>query len=369
MTVAEHTHLPTTARTLLTSRGRAETACALVRYPCVTAIRPSRPDAALFRRTLAAALDRRRTLVTAPDVGAWRVLDGDGDDMPGVSIDRYGPAAVLNVYDDARLADDAVTELAGLTLETLAPDAVAAVYVKAFARDRSRLGGALGDEAMSPTPRAGTPQPESLVVEEYGARFEVRPWDGLSTGLFLDHREHRRALAALRPRRVLNLFAYTCGFAMPLARAGAHVTNVDVSGRYLDWGRRNLALNGLEETAMRFLRRDAREFLAQAASRPDERFDLVILDPPTFAAANRRRDVAAWRAVDDYPALVRAATRVVAPGGLVFAASNTRELAAEGVLAALVDGALPRAPRWLALPPWPVDVRAPDRVAAVLFAP
>ncbi|MBL8135343.1 MAG: class I SAM-dependent rRNA methyltransferase [Acidobacteria bacterium] len=326
-------------------------------------------DTAPFARALDGALRSRAALIAQPDVTAWRVLDGKGDGVPGLSIDRYGPAAVMNVYDDAGLPDEAVTAVAAAALERLAPLGVESVYVKPFVRDRSRLGGALGDEATSPVPRAGTPQPDVLVVEEYGTRFEVRVWDGLSTGLFLDHREHRRALAARCPSRVLNLFAYTCAFSMPLARAGAHVTNVDVSGRYLDWGRRNLALNGLDGATMRFLRRDAMEYLAQAARREDERYGLVILDPPTFAAANKRRGVAAWRAADDYPALVGAAVRVLAPGGAIFAASNTRELASAGALADLIDASSPRPPRWLELPPWPVDVRERNRVAAVLFAP
>lgn len=326
-------------------------------------------DTAPFSRALTAAIYRRRTLVARPEVTAWRVVDGRGDGLPGVFIDRYGPAAVMNVYDDAGLPDEAVGAVSQVTLEALGPFGVESVYVKPFVRDRSRLGGALGDEATSPEPRAGAAQPAALVVEEYGTRYEVRLWDGLSTGLFLDHREHRRALAERRPGRVLNLFAYTCAFSMPLARAGAHVTNVDVSGRYLDWGRRNLALNGLDAATVRFLRRDAMEFLAQAARRDDERFDLVILDPPTFAAANKRRGVAAWRAVDDYPALLGAAARVLAPGGAVFAASNTRELATAGALADLIDQSSPRPPQWLELPAWPVDVRERHRVAAVLFAP
>lgn len=325
--------------------------------------------AAGFAPTLEAAWRRRASLVSAPDLTAYRVLDGAGDGVPGVSLDRYGPAAVLNVYDDAHLAEAAVTRMAAVALDVLAPGGVEAVYVKAFARDRSRLGGGLPDEASSPTPRAGVPLPEALIVSEYGARFEVRPYAGLSTGLFLDHREHRRALAAGRPARVLNLFAYTCAFAIPLALAGATVTNVDVSGRYLAWGRRNMALNRLEAGAMRFLRRDAMDVLARAASRPQERYDLVILDPPTFAAANKPRGIRAWRAARDYPALVRAATAVLAPGGAVFAASNSRDLAADSVLADLVESALPRSPRWLRLPPWPVDVREQGRVAAVLFAP
>jgi 23S rRNA G2069 N7-methylase RlmK/C1962 C5-methylase RlmI len=192
-------------------------------------------------------------------------------------------------------------------------------------------------------------------------------YDGFSTGIFLDHREHRRALAASGARRVLNLFAYTCAFAVPLVAAGAHVTNVDVSSRYLDWGRRNLALNDLPADRARFYRMDALEYLAYAARHAEERFDLVILDPPTFAAGDTRRKRRAWRAVTDYPHLVRAAARVLTPGGRVFAASNTRELAAPGELEQLVETSLGRAPRWLPVTPWPVDVREPERVAAVMF--
>ncbi|MGE0364089.1 MAG: class I SAM-dependent rRNA methyltransferase [Vicinamibacterales bacterium] len=323
----------------------------------------------MFVERLAAARRRRAPLAAAATLTAWRVVDGEGDGLPGIAIDRYGPCAVLNVGEDAGWADREVTAAANRTLDLLAADGVEAVYVKPFARDRSRLGGRLPDESRAPTPRAGRPQPAALTVEEYGVRFEVRPYDGLSTGLFLEHREHRRALAERRPSRVLNLFAYTCAFAVPLTLRGAEVINVDVSARYLDWGRRNLALNGLPAAAMRFLRRDARDYLRVAAARPDERFDLVVLDPPTFAAADRRRGIAAWRAIDHYPALIRAAAAVLAPRGFVFAATNTRELAAGRVLASLVADALGRTPRWLPLPPWPIDVTARGRVAAVLFAP
>ena len=175
-------------------------------------------------------------------------------------------------------------------------------------------------------------------------------------------------LAQARPSRVLNLFAYTCAFAVPLVAVGAHVTNVDVSSRYLAWGRRNLAINGLPEERARFSRMDAFAFLAWVAKRDAERFDLVILDPPTFAAGDPRQRRRAWKALDDYPALVRAAATVVAPGGRIFAASNTRELASTDALRLVVETGLGRRPRWHALPPWPVDVRESGRVAAVMFA-
>ena len=322
---------------------------------------------ARFAESLDAAWRRRAPIFEDGEVTAYRVLDGAGDGVPSVYLDRYGPAAVMNVYEDAHLSQTSVTTAAQLTLEMLAPAGLEAVYVKPFARDRSRLGGRSPDELRAATPRAGRKQPESLVVQEYESRFEVRLYDGHSTGLFLEHREHRRALSQRRPARALNLFAYTCAFAVPLASMGARVTNVDVSARYLEWGKRNLALNGLEPSAVRFFRMDAFEFLAYAARHREERFDLVILDPPTFAAGDRRRGMKPWKALDDYPALVEAAVRVLAPGGSVFAASNTRELAGDGALARLVTKALGSAPAWQPLPPWPVDVRESSRVAAVLF--
>jgi 23S rRNA (cytosine1962-C5)-methyltransferase len=324
---------------------------------------------ARFAESLDLACRSRSSLLESSEVTAYRLLDGPGDGTPGIYLDRYGPAAVMNVYEDARLSEASITAAAQAALELLAPAGLESVYVKPFARDRSRLGGRAPDESRAARPRAGRNQPESLEVREYDSRFEVRLYDGHSTGLFLDHREHRRALAQLRPARVLNLFSYTCAFAAPLAGAGSAVTNVDVSARYLEWGKRNLARNGLDASAARFFRMDAFAYLSYAAKRSEERFDLVILDPPTFAAGDTRRGVKPWKAREDYPALVQAARRVLAPGGLVFAASNTRELAAGGALARLIAKALGSEPAWQPLPPWPCDVREAGRVAAVLFKP
>lgn len=328
-----------------------------------------RSGPARFALLLGAALDRRAPLLARADLTALRLFDGAGDGLPGVSLERYGPGATLNVADDAGLSEAGITDCAEIALAGLRALGVEAVYVKAFARDRSRLGGRLPAEATSPTPRAGTPLPEAIVVHEYASRFEVRLYDGLSTGLFLEHRDHRRVLADGPPGRALNLFAYTCAFSVPLVAAGWTVTNVDVSARYLEWGKRNLALNDGEVERVRFLRRDALTALAQLVKRRDERYDLVILDPPSFGAADPRRGIAAWRAVRDYPALVRAAAAVLTPGGAIFAASNTRELTARGALSAIVREALGRSPRVRPLPAWPADLTDRGRVAALCVEP
>lgn len=321
-----------------------------------------------YRTTLCDAWTRRASLHATTDTTAYRIIDGSGDGLPGVYVDRYGPAVVVGVHDDARMTAAAIEKAAHTTLEVLAPAGIESIYVKQFARDRSRLGGQAPEESRSATPRAGRRQPESLVVLEHGTMFEVRLYDGFSTGLFLEHREHRRFLATLGVERALNLFAYTCGFAVRLAASGSMVVNVDVSSRYLTWGQRNLTLNGISAEAARFHRMDALEYLAYAERRM-ERFDLIVLDPPTFAAGDARRSRRPWKALSDYPSLIRSAVRVLSPGGWIFAATNTRELATGDQLRALIADAVGSPPRWQPLPPWPVDVRERGRVAAVLFAP
>lgn len=321
-----------------------------------------------FTEAFARACARRTAIVNASAVTACRLLDGAGDGVPGVYVDRYGPAAALLVHDDSGWSDIVISGAARAVLDALAPAGLEAVYVKRFTRDRSRLGGRAPEEATSPTPRAGVPQPEMLIVEEHGVRYEVRLYDGFSTGLFLDHRDHRRALAERGAARVLNLFAYTCAFSVPLAASGAQVTNVDVSSRYLEWGRRNHALNGLHAAPVRYARMDALTYLNYAARHAEERFDLVILDPPTFGAGDSRRGVKPWKATTGYPRLLAAAAGVLTPTGRIFAATNTRELAGGAALRRMIESSLGPGV-WDRLPPWPVDVRERGRVAAVLFTP
>jgi 23S rRNA G2069 N7-methylase RlmK/C1962 C5-methylase RlmI len=113
---------------------------------------------------------------------------------------------------------------------------------------------------------------------------------------------------------------------------------------------------------------DAMAYLNYAARHDDERFDLIVLDPPTFGAADPRRNVKPWKATTGYPALLAGARRALAPGGVIFAATNTRELADDGVFRQMIEDSLGRV-RWEKLPPWPPDVRERGRVAAALFTP
>src|SRR5690606_17121779 len=126
--------------------------------------------------------------------------------------------------------------------------------------------------------------PESLVVREGDLAFRVEPRHPRNVGLFLDTRGLRASLAAgCAGERVLNLFCYTgsLGFAA-LAGGARDVVQVDVSARYLDWGRDNLALNGLPADRCAFKAMDSERYLDWAL-RKDRRFDRIILDPPVFS--------------------------------------------------------------------------------------
>jgi 23S rRNA (cytosine1962-C5)-methyltransferase len=165
-----------------------------------------------------------------------------------------------------------------------------------------------------------------LEVREAPLRFLVNLDDYLDTGLFNDHRETRaRVRAEANGARMLNLFCYTGTFTCAAAAGGARETvSVDVSGRYLDWARDNLAVNGFlggpdkPSGPHAFVRRDAREYL-QEASRNGERFSLIILDPPSFSTRDGAEDLDIQR---DHPALIAQTLQILDPGGVLWFSTN-----------------------------------------------
>jgi 23S rRNA (cytosine1962-C5)-methyltransferase len=317
--------------------------------------------------------------------GAVRVFSGRADGVDGVFVDIYGPGATLIVYEGrAPRAFEAAKEARGV-LAALGPLGVRAVYIKPFARDRSRMGGVLPDIVTSPVPAAGETLPESIILREHGWNLEVRLFDGLSTGLFLDQRDNRAWVHRFAQERVakarsgggegsgqpavLNTFAYTCAFSVAAATGGAVTTSVDVSARYLDWGKRNFTHNALDPAPHRFAKMDTFEFFAYAR-RKGLSYDLIILDPPSFAAGNKKKGVRPWSAVADYARLVHEASALLRKGGVILASTNTQELCRAGRLGREIEKALGEEPRWMKLPPVPTDfARDHERFMARAFSP
>ena len=125
-------------------------------------------------------------------------------------------------------------------------------------------------------------------------------------------------------RQILNVFAYTCGFSVCAALAGARTTSLDLSKKYLEWGRRNFALNGLDPGGHDFIFGDAFDWLRRLAKQ-GRIFDVVLLDPPTFSQSKSH---GVFRAEKDYGALVSAALPLLKPGGVLFASTNAAGLGA-----------------------------------------
>jgi 23S rRNA (cytosine1962-C5)-methyltransferase len=164
--------------------------------------------------------------------------------------------------------------------------------------------------------------PVETVVLESNVRFGLDFSAGYSVGLFLDQRANRAFLRSQPVRRVLNTFAYTCSFSVVAALAGAETVSADLSQKSLDRGRLNFTLNGLDPAAHRFIADDVQELLPRMARRK-EKFDTIILDPPTFSRGNKGRR---FRAEDDLQSLLSAAMEVVAPGGRILLSTNCTRL-------------------------------------------
>ena len=180
------------------------------------------------------------------------------------------------------------------------------------------------------------PAPDPLEVVEEGVPILVRLGDGLSTGLFLDHRSTRRRIREIASgRSVANLFAYTCAFTVCAACGGASRTvSVDASAAALERGRANLERARVFGTGKHILVvSDVFAWLARAQS-CGERFDVVVLDPPSYSSTKRARFVAE----DDYAKLAAAALLVVADGGVLLACTNHRKISRARFRRMLFDG-------------------------------
>ncbi|MFO0972638.1 MAG: class I SAM-dependent methyltransferase [Phycisphaerae bacterium] len=280
-------------------------------------------SAADLERRFDAALLRRAALRDAGATDAIRLVHDAADGVPGVVVEQFGAVLVTQVKEG--LCRTPLATLRAAVEMLAARVAAPTVYLKHFVRDRAAVAVEHEQAHRDAAPWIGPAGPAERSVHEHGLTFLVRPFDGFSVGLFLEQRDNRaRVRAAAAGSRVLNLFAYTCGFSVAACSGGAaEVVSVDLSKRYLEWGRRNFAANRLPDGAAKFFCRDAVDHLRRAERHPPE-FDLVILDPPTFARQRRPARVFVLR--EQLEPLLRAAIARVRSGGLLLACTNDRDL-------------------------------------------
>jgi 23S rRNA (cytosine1962-C5)-methyltransferase len=204
----------------------------------------------------------------------------------------------------------------------------------------------------SPQLVLGDAAPERFTICENGVQFELSFTEGYSVGLFLDQRDNRQRLLtghvaagfpllasspqspiADRQLQILNTFAYTCGFSVCAAKAGAQTTSLDLSKKCLDWGKRNFALNQLDPAGHDFIYGDAFDWLRRLAKK-QRLYDVILLDPPTFSQS---KGSGVFRADKDYGRLVTAALPLLRKCGVLFASTNAADWAPEEFLAAVAE--------------------------------
>ncbi len=293
---------------------------------------PATIDQGWFLAQLQRAAQRRAPLLDGRTTG-YRLVHGENDQLPGLVVDRYDQTLVIKLYTAAW-----IPHLAAFTaalLEVQPAQQLVLRMSRALQKAPEHLYG-LSDGLVL----LGPALPGSVIFLEHGLRFEADPCRGQKTGFFLDQRENRARVEQLAAgKRVLNVFAYTGGFSLYAARGGARqVTSLDLSRPALAAAERNFGLNQLVPTVAaathELLVGDAFQLMHQMQA-ANQRFDLVVIDPPAFA----KQQAEVERALGAYAQLTRLGLGVLQPGGTLVLASCSSRVSSAAFVAVVTQAA------------------------------
>ncbi len=268
-------------------------------------------DAAFFHRRVERAAAMRAELVADAETTAWRVINSEGDELPGLVVDIYGDILVAQVL------------TAGMSRHSnLWLDALESIFspVAILERGERARRESVAEEGTGSRLLRGSLKPGPCLIHEHGLVYEMDPEVGQKTGFYLDQRDNRRAVRMhAGGRRVLNLFGYTGAFSVSAGAGGAgHVVHVESSAPARELARRNWAHNGLPKERFETSGEDAFRFLRNVR----ESYDLIVLDPPPFARDRRSLD-RALRAYKDLNLWVLCRAK---PGALVWSFSCSQHV-------------------------------------------
>jgi len=276
-------------------------------------------DATWWTKRIGDAAERRAHI----EASAWRAVHGEGDGLPSLIIDKYGPYIVVQLLSAG--LETARADVLTAIREVFGPDGVLLRNDAAVRRHEGL--------ASEVTLAMGT-VPEIVEVVEDGVKYLAAPWSGQKTGAFLDQRENRLMLGRhTKPGgRALDLFTYHGSFALHLARRAKHVVAVDQSTEALARGAENARLNGITNIEWR----EANTFdLLREMGRRREMFDTIVLDPPAFAKTKANVE----RAVAGYKEINLRAMKILAPDGVLFTSSCSYHVSRDVFNAMLADAA------------------------------
>ena len=264
----------------------------------------------------------------SPATNCYRLVHGEGDNLPGLIIDFYDGVCVMQAHSVGMFR--AKKQICEALQKVYGPE-LKAVYDKSSGTAPYKAGLELIDGYLY---RCEGFSDDEQVVLENGHKFLVNWTEGQKTGFFLDQRDNRALVGSLsKGRNVLNLFCYTGGFSIYALAAGAnHVDSVDSSKKAMMMVDRNVALNGFDETKHTSLCCDAIDYLRDV---PAGKYDLMIVDPPAFA----KHRGSLKNALRAYQRLNAAAISKVAPGGFVFTYSCSQVVDKEAFALAVFSAA------------------------------
>ncbi len=311
-----------------------------------------------------AALERRAELLAEPEPSACRLVHDRADGIDGLVIEKLADVLIVQRHEGRLKLNERQLRDAAEYVRTRVN--ARAVYLKDFVRDRAEVDEAVDARHRDAQPWIGEPVEPVLTVAEAELLLRVRPYDGFSVGVFLEHRANRQRVRLMAAgRRVLNAFSYTGGFSVAAARGTAlSVASVDVSRRYLAWSRDNFEANAIELDPHRFFRSDIFDFYRRAR-RSGLRYDLIVLDPPSFARL--RRPKRTFELTRQLERLVSEGVALLDPGGIVLLAVNHRGIGHDRLAAALEGAGSPLRCRLMETPEPPPDFAGdPDYCKTVI---
>lgn len=282
-------------------------------------------DEAFWRRKLQWAWDYRKSVMDPADLDACRVIFGEADAFPGLTVDRFENLLVTQTLS---LGMEKIKDmLFPLIVEVLEQDGetIDGLFERNDVVLREKEG-LTQNKGWFPLPGKKTPESPITEICENGVFYRVDVENGQKTGFFLDQKFNRLAVARLaHGKRVLDCFTHTGSFALNAAKGGAeHVTAVDVSESAIEMARANAARNGLEDK-MDFLAADVFDLLPQLEAAHEKPYDFIILDPPAFTKSRRTAN----NAEKGYKEINLRAMRLLPRGGYLATASCSHFMPAE----------------------------------------
>jgi 23S rRNA (cytosine1962-C5)-methyltransferase len=280
---------------------------------------PAAPAEDVIERRLAAAIAYRESL--GLDATAYRLVHGEADRLPSLIVDRYGDHLVVQALSQG--TDRRMPEITAALVKLLSPAGI-------LARNDPRVRLLEGLEQKVEVLHGEVP--ERLEVREGAVRYQVDPWKGQKTGLFLDQRENREAAARYARGRLLDAFSYNGGFALSLAKLCDSVLAVDISADAVARIRENAARNGIANVEVREMNvfDELREL-----ERTGARFETIVLDPPAFA----KNKGAIRKAMSGYKEINLRALKLLTPGGFLVTCSCSYNVSEEMFLDVVSEAA------------------------------